>query len=59
MQKLLYQLDFKYKDVKKNVFVDRHEQPDVVKDYKRFLNIIEELKPYMVKFNKDNMIKDK
>ena len=43
----------------KNVFVDRHEQSDVVKDWKNFLQKIEELKPYIVEFEENNAIKPK
>lgn len=32
-------LGFEYKDVEKNVFVDGHEQPDVVEDCANFLNL--------------------
>lgn len=31
----------------------------MVKDYKRFLNKMEDLKPYLIKFNKNNIIKNK
>ena len=52
-------MGFEYKDVKKNVFVDRHKQSDVVEDCKRFLNKMEELKTYLVGFNEDGAMKDK
>lgn len=55
----LYQLGFEYKDVKKDVFVDGHKQPDVVEDPKKFLHQMEELKPYLVKFNEDGTMKEK
>ena len=45
--------------MKKDVFVDGHERSDVVEDCKGFLNKMEELKPYLVEFNKDGAIKDK
>lgn len=32
---------------------------DVVEDCKKFLKKIEELKPYLVEFNKDDIIKEK
>lgn len=31
----------------------------MVKNYKRFLNKIKDLKPYLLKFNKDDIIKNK
>ncbi len=34
----------------KDVFVDGHEQTDVVEDRKNFLKKMKELKPYMVEF---------
>ena len=52
-------MGFKYKDVKNDVFVNRHKRSDVIEDHKRFLNKMEELKPYLVKFNEDGIIKDK
>lgn len=55
----LHQPSFKYKDIKKDVFVNEYEQPDVIEDRERFLKIMEELKPYMVEFNKDGIMKDK
>lgn len=39
-------LGFEYKDVKKNVFVDGHEQPDVVEDGANFLNLKKNMEPY-------------
>ena len=45
--------------MKKDLFVDGHERSDVVEDYKRFLNKMEDLKPYMVELNEDDTIKDK
>lgn len=44
--------------MKKDIFVDGHEWSDVVKDYKRFLNKMEELKLYLVEFNEDGTMKD-
>lgn len=41
------------------MFVDGHERPDVVEDCERFLKVMEELKPYMIEFNKDGIMKDK
>ncbi len=41
------------------MFVDRHGQPDVVEDRGRFLKIMGELKPYMVEFNEDGIMKNK
>ena len=35
------------------MFVDGHKQQDVIKDRKRFLKMMKELKPYLVEFDKD------
>ena len=45
--------------MKKDVFVDGHEQSDMIEDCKRFLNKIEDLKPYLVEFNEDDTMNDK
>ena len=58
-RKWLHCLGFEYKDVKKDVFVDGHEWLDMIEDCKRFLNKMEELKPYLVKFNENGTMKDK
>lgn len=52
-------MGFEYKDVKKDVFVDGHERPNVVEDWKKFLHQMEELKPYLVEFNEDRTMKEK
>lgn len=41
------------------MFIDRYEQPDVIKDHKVFLNKIKKLKSYIVKFDKNDVIKPK
>ena len=41
------------------MFINGHEQSDVVKDRKVFLNKMEELKPYIVEFDEDGAIKPK
>ena len=55
----LCKLGYEYKDVCKNVFVDGHEQSDIVKDHKNFLKKMEELKFYMVTFEKNGIMKPK
>ena len=55
----LRKLGFVYKEVRKDVFIDGHERPDVVEDRNRFLAKMEELKPYMVEFNEDGAMKAK
>lgn len=55
----LCKLGYEYKDVRKDVFVDRNERADVVADRKNFLRKIEELKPYMVEIDKFGVMKPK
>lgn len=45
--------------MKKDIFVYRYEQSDMRKNYNRFLNKMEELKLYLVEFDKNDKIKDK
>lgn len=52
-------MEYKYKDIHKDMFIDRHKWPDVVKDCKVFPNKIEELKLYMVEFDKNDAMKPK
>ena len=39
------------------MFVNGHEQANIVKDYKNFLKRLEELKSYMVEFEKGSTMK--
>ena len=55
----LCKLGYEYKNVRKNVFVDGHEQADVVEDRKNFLKKMEELKLYMIEFYENGAIKPK
>lgn len=55
-QKWLCTLGYEYKIVYKDVFIDRHERPDVIEDHKTFLKRMEELKPYMIEFDKNSII---
>lgn len=45
--------------MKKDVFVDGHEQSDIIEDRKKFLYKMEKLKLYLMKFNKDGIMKKK
>ena len=55
----LRKLGFVYKEVRKDVFIDGHERPDVVEDWNCFLTKMEELKPYMIEFNENSAMKAK
>lgn len=56
-QTCLNKLGYEYKDVCKNVFIDRHKQSGVVEDCANFLKVIKDLKPYMVEFDQDGTMK--
>lgn len=55
----IHKLGFEYKDVKKDVFIDKHERPDVIQDCENFLKVMKELEPYLVEFNEDGRMKNK
>ena len=43
--------------MRKDVFIDGNERSDIVEDRKNFLRRIEELKPYMVEFEENSVMK--
>lgn len=45
--------------MKKDVFVDKHKQSDIVENWEQFLKIMKKLEPYLVKFKEDSIIKAK
>ncbi len=49
----LNKLGYRYTDIKKGVFLDGHERPDVVEDRGQFLGELERLSPYLVEFQED------
>ena len=55
----LCKLGLEYKDVCKDIFIDRHERSDVVEDRNNFLIKMEDLKPYMVEFEENDKMKPK
>lgn len=57
--KKLCKLRYKYENLHKDVFIDRYKQLNIVEDYKVFLNKIKEFKPWIIKFNKNDIIKFK
>ena len=58
-QKWPAKLEYEYKDICKDIFIDGHEQADVVGDYKNVLKRLEELKLYMIEFEEDSIMKSK
>lgn len=45
--------------MKKDVFVDGHKRSNVMENWKKFLNKIEELKSYLVEFDENSKMKNK
>lgn len=58
-QNWLRKLGYKYKNVRKDLFVDEHEQSNVVEDWKNFLKKIKELKLYIIEFEENGAMKSK
>lgn len=58
-QTWLYKLEFVYKKIRKDVFIDSHKWPDMVKDWNCFLTKIKELKLYIIEFNENSVMKAK
>lgn len=40
----------------KNVFIDGHKRPDIIENYKHFFQVMKNLEPYLVEFDKTNQI---
>ncbi len=55
----LGKLGYEYKDVRKDVFVDKCKPSDIVENRKNFLKKMEKLKPYVVEFEEDGTMKPK
>lgn len=58
-QKLLCKLEYEYKNLHNDIFIDKHEGSDVIEYCKVFIWKMEELKPYLVEFEKNDAIKPK
>ena len=55
----LNKLGYQYTDIKKGVFLDGHERPDVVEYRAQFLKELEALGPYLVEFRNDSSMEEK
>lgn len=55
----LNRLRYSFQNVKKDVFVDEHERQNVIEDRIKFLKAMADLKPYLVEFEDNDMIKPK
>lgn len=58
-QNWLRKLRYEYKDICKDIFIDRYKRSDMVKDRNKFLTRMEDLKPYRVEFKEDGIMKPK
>lgn len=45
--------------MRKDIFITKYEQLDIMRDYKNYFTKIEELKLYVVKFEENDIIKPK
>lgn len=59
VQTWLNKLGFVYKEICKDGFINGHKQSNMIKNHNCFLTKIEKLKPYIVEFNKDGVMKAK
>lgn len=55
--KQLYKLKYEYKILRKDIFVNRHKQSNIMSNSKNFLINIKKLKLYMMGFKKDDIIR--
>jgi len=55
----LARLGFQWTDVRKGVYIDGHERPDVIEERVRFLEQLEGLQPYLVEFDEFGRITPK
>lgn len=55
----LRKLEYKYKNIYKDIFINGYKQLDTIKDPKNFLYKIKNFKPYIIKFYKNGTIKPK
>lgn len=59
MRNWLCKLGYVYKNIQKDMFMDKYKRSDIVEYHINFLIKMEELKPYMVEFDKDGTMKPK
>lgn len=52
-------LSFEYKDIKKDVFIDKYKGANIVQGCENFVKVIKKLEPYFVEFDKDGTMKNK
>lgn len=55
----LRRLGYRWQEVRKGVFIDGHERPDVVEYRKQFLEEMQRLLPYLVEFTSNGEMKEK
>lgn len=57
MRNWVYKLDFEYKNIKIEVYINEYKQPNLFEDCEKFLNTIKSLKLYLIEFQKYESIK--
>ena len=55
----LNKLGYQYTDIKKRVFLNGHERPDVIEYRAQFLKELEAFGPYLVEFRNDGSMEEK
>lgn len=58
-QKWLGKLGYKDKDIRKDIFIDKYKEANIIKDHKNFLKRLEKLKLYILEFDKNSTMKSK
>lgn len=56
-QRWLDKLEYEYKNIHKDIFINKYEQLDINKDCKVFIKKMKELKSYIMEFNKNDAMK--
>lgn len=55
----LYKLKYEYKNIYKNIFINKHKLSNIIEKYKNFLQKIKKPRFYIIKFEKNDTIKPK
>lgn len=52
-------LEYRDKNIYKDLFIDKYEKFDIIKNYEEFIKKIEELKSYIIEFEEKDIINNK
>ncbi|RPA95419.1 hypothetical protein L873DRAFT_1931591 [Choiromyces venosus 120613-1] len=52
-------LGLDWKQIRKGVYFDGHERPDVLEEWVQFLNLLDQLNPFLAEFDCEGNIIDK